>query len=76
VDAFAAGVAVDLALDRTEGEFTAAVCVEPDVSRPEEVDERGVPELHAGDPPLAEQRVCLAGHDEAAERSFGSLTRL
>lgn len=30
VDAFAAGVAVDLGLDRTESEFTATVRVEPD----------------------------------------------
>lgn len=76
VDAFAAGVAVNLALDRTESECTAAVRVEPDLSRSEEVNERGVRELHAGDPPLAEQRVCLGGHDGAAPRSFGYLTRL
>jgi transposase len=41
VDAFAAGVAVDLALDRTESEFTAAARVEPDVSRPEETAQPG-----------------------------------
>ena len=37
-DTSAAGMAVDLTLECTDSEFTVAVCVEPDVSKPEDVD--------------------------------------
>ena len=76
VDTLAAKAAVEPALDGTKDEFAAAVSVEPDVSGPEEVDEFGIPEVHAGDPPLAEQRVYIAAHHGAVPSGLGRRTRL
>ena len=52
-------VAVEPTLDGSEGELTAAICIELDVAGSREVDELCIPEFQTRDPPLAEQWVLL-----------------
>ena len=74
--AAAAPVAVERGLEGTGAYFTAAIGIELDEARPEQVDVGGLPQLHVGDPPFAEQRVILGGHAGAPLNSLGRRTRL
>src|SRR6478735_7471038 len=66
VNAVDTEVAVEPALNGSEGELTATICIKLDVAGSEEVDKFGIPQFHAGDPPLAKQGVLFRAHDGAA----------
>lgn len=75
-EASSSGAAVQTTLNGAEDELAAAVGIELEVSGFDHVDELGVPELHRGDPPFADQgMVADLGHAGLA-RSLGSRTRL
>ncbi len=68
--------AVEAALDGAEDELAAAIGVELEVSGFDQVYELGIPELHGGDPPFADQRMVAGLGHATLVSSFGSRTRL
>ena len=67
---------VEAALDGSEDELAAAIGIELDVSGFEHVDELGVPQLHSGDPPFADQGMVADLPHPGLASSLGSRTRL
>jgi hypothetical protein len=76
VNARRAVMAIQAALDRAEGEFTASVRIKPDVTGREQVDELGIPEFHLRDPPLPDQRMLTESCHGAASSNLGNRIRL
>src|SRR5262249_4929496 len=63
-------------IDDAEGELTASVLAELEVSRFDEVEVVAIPEVRLEDPPPADQLAASWGGHAAAPISFGALTRL
>lgn len=72
-DAVRAVAAVETALDCAEDKRATPFCIEADVGGLDQVEEVAIPQLHRDDPPLAEQRVMVDGHEVLTCRSFASI---